>query len=438
MSRDDRIHRRISRRGVLRLAAVGGVSSLAGCEGITNFESPNIGGVAVPPLKRGWLEVRENGDAEFAIQFDGNIRSRIKFIPGLSESDVFSSFDRKGYEIKFGPVEIDGTESVPDNQLVQGTIESFAEVHNWPVGRRYRTPRITFSSKAEKLPRGNDLLHVRFPDGYEYTLPDDHLAVSEWTPEGGTQTESPFGYGPHDIMQTFPFINHYNHPDLAWMHWAAQFKHEFLYYQKPPVNQSEQGQPGVIAYFNVDWYVNQTLDDARDLARAVAQEIVKEAFESLVTSPIPDELSIVFDTKSVADALNADFLTKKDNRSFDLSAGIARGHTIWLNTFYEGFSELSQKSSDEIKRNLLLVGVPDAAKFKQNVTRYMELLREQQSIIEGMRSSVREEEKRMVALSGSDSNYWANLYRYGLTILDQYMNIIQKEQRVLDRLKTNL
>lgn len=411
----------LSRRSVLGYVASGGaIGTLDRRDLTTPFH--------IPPLTQVWLEIQDGGGAAVALEFDGNIErgltlsgtNREDFVRidrGLAPGSPSSSADPTP-EVEFGNTEVEGTEDIESHRLLKAEISPFAVIDNRVGGRWFSTPLIELDADTE-----NATFDVRFPDGYEFTLPDGHYSLQSFL-ERTDLEQGGFSYGSYNPDESIPAIAHFHSTGLAWMDQTAEFQHSLI---------AEIGR-----LYDIDWYAGKAVEAAFDLAETVSEELVKEIAVSLFTQPLHAPYRTAIDGHSIIEALNPSSIVQKSNQLEDinLAADIQGLNALWLEEVVPqdgtgGLPSLALNLLNEVSRNRVIATIHDSEIFEQQLIGYWQHIQSQQEILTSIRNSLLQNRGHV---SGQYREYWQSLYDYLLSTIDGFLSIADEKQAILDEI----
>jgi hypothetical protein len=445
--------RRVFRRRWLTTVGVGLSAGLAGCSlpGVGG-----IGGAALPKLTGAWLSIDKSGSGKFVFTFDGDIQSALD-TAGVSRENVVDIAAEKGLDLRFEPVTIDRRAELSDEpvsepqRLLQGEITDFADVTSVVGRNRYATHRVTYEKEVADPPTqtttaGECTQYARpqgvpsrpavpfwvlFPDGGRYLFPRaQEIATSATAVSAPTLDNSPFNYGNRPTNRTFPFIIHYDNPQLVAMRTAAQYRAGLV--------------RSVYRFYNFEYYECQAYEQVRTAMAAIVKRLGKEGVSAIITAPLPTALTGPLDVKGFHDAFTDEYPKLQEALSSLEELGIAAVNNAWLGELTPGPVGGAETRGLEYLHlaavveaglvNLGLAASRDANEFEQRLATYDRLLREQSSALDGLLAP--DSTFRSVGTFGN--RYWERLHQSAVTLLRESRGLVQREQRLLEQVRADL
>lgn len=410
-----------------REVLVGLSAALAGC----SHDAVPLLSADPPPLVGAWFEVTATGDGEFLLAFDGDVQSLLDRAP-FDESDLVDVADDEGVDLSFEPVDVavpdgqaPGEGALADERTVQGRITGFARTLDWPVHTWYSTKKVTYE---KELPEEADApLYLRFPNGYQYELPADHGDAA-----GYGDGEGLFSYGGSAPERTFPTVQHYAHPDLLAMRLAAE-------YRFTAISESYR-------LFTWGHYEGRMYEAAREGVSELMATLGEAAVESVVTSPLPGDLTAPLDVMDVHDALQADLPKLEGALESIEQASEASVNNSWMADITpdsgaeedperDGLGQLAMDARREFEyRNPTVATTNDNDAFIDAVEAYERLVADQRAIPSRLLSP----DSVFTSVGTFGIEYWDRLHDYGRTLLRESDRLLREEAATLEQLKDDV
>lgn len=405
-----------SRRHVLGLGSGALACSLAGCQ---HESIPFVGG-SVPPLEAAWLSVRESGNAAFALEFDGDVITALERAP-ISKGDLLNMAAENEVEMTFESVDIEGV-SQDSDRVLDGRIRKFSDTKSWPIGTWFSTSKITYTKTLPE--KGRAPLHVRFPDGGGFTLPDAHERSTTYYDD---EDASLFAYGDAVPKRTFPHVTYLAHPDLTAVRAAAEYRFRVV--------------KRLHDYYDIGWYQERAMEDIRSGVSELVAKLGKAGVESLITSPLPSGVTAPLEVKGVNDALQSD-LPKLQSGLDSLERGLnASVNESWMADFRgttdgkRGFLHLGTLGQAEWSyRNPRLATANDNDAFVEAFRQYQSLVDKQREITSRLRSS----ESIFSTVQPFGGEYWQHLYDLAHQLVRKFDRQLAATSKVLTEIQNEI
>lgn len=409
-----------SRRALLTALAAGS-TSLSGCKDL-----PHIGdqSVVLPPFTGAWVDVQKDTRVAVKLHFAGDIQAKIDEVP-VSREQLLGKADRDGLDVTLSSVDIPWSPSHPNKNIVTGTLSGYVVTESWPGATWYKTGSFEFlgtdSVGEVSVTFENPSVRVRFPSGYQYTLPQIHTDVSRQStilverPSGGL-----FEYDGMNETRSVPRINHYDFQDAVWMRASAEYRAELF--------------ARTYNLFNVDWYVDKGYEDIRDGVGEISSMLGQEAVESVVTSPLPESVTVSLDMNSIHESITTHFSSFLGALE-SLERGLEAATQPWLHVLTSGTSEkpgwgrIGRLASQEWQfHNPLWVTAHDTERFKYHLEQYNKTLKQQEDDAQKLL------QYDTFSAANPSQKHWSDLYNLAKTILTETRRMVQEERQSLDDL----
>lgn len=454
----------LTRRDVIKSSA-GSVG--VGITGIAGTARLNIG---IPRVSNVWMDVGSDGDAEFIVEFDGNVE-RAFHIPGVSEARLENVAANEGLDLTIESVSMDLPENTQSSHMLSGTIANFASVDSDGNRTLASIDLITIDAREiddlvpivnvvdRVTPDTTDFFTLHMPDGFTYSLPQDVTQIRDRmsvlgrlisdgdiddVPEPPV-TESQIRYDDTDRKLTVPEITHWLNDDLTWVRSTAILKYSIFHAPGAPYQ--------LMDLYDVDWYGEQSVTDAFEFGAAVGNELGKMAIEKVLLSEAPEPVSAAFDAKSVLSALDPEFMTKYESEGGLLSgvfsgssgppdswgkSGDLPAQSEWLRQALPPDGEEMALDDQglhslyvliEIERGLsqLIATTSDSTALNDIVELYTAVLNQQERIAAATAIEVNRNANNL-----DDGDYWQNLHEYLITVCSKIEELSEEQRQVIN------